>query len=138
MSESNYEKGLKLFAEIYGEEMAAGVRATAEVGSDFASEQARWAMEFPFGSVWTRTGLDRKLRSCVVLGMLIASCQHEEIKYHTRMGLKNGLSRVELEEILYTAFPYVGFPAAQCAKKAMLEALAEMQHAPGANETRRA
>lgn len=131
MSESNYEKGLKLFAEIFGEETAAGVRAATEVGSAFASEQIRWAMEFPFGSIWTRTGLERKLRSCVVLGMLIALGQHEEIKYHTRMGLKNGLSRAELEEILYTALPYAGFPAAQSAKKAMLEAFADIQPAPG-------
>jgi 4-carboxymuconolactone decarboxylase len=130
MSESNYEKGLKLFAEIYGEEIADGARARAEAGSDFGSEQIRWTMEFTFGSVWARAGLERKLRSCVVLGMLIALRQHDEIKYHTRMGMKNGLSRAELEEVLYTAFPYAGFPAAQVAKKAMLEAFAEMQTEP--------
>ncbi len=130
MSESTYEKGFELFAEIYGDDIAARARKQAEAGTDFGSQQSRWTLEFTFGSVWAREALDRKLRSCVVLGMLIAQRQHEEIKYHTRMGVRNGLSRAELEEILYTAFPYVGFPAAQTAKKAMLEAFAEMQAEP--------
>jgi alkylhydroperoxidase/carboxymuconolactone decarboxylase family protein YurZ len=129
MTESLYEKGLKLFAEIYGDEMAAGANAQVEEGTAFGSEQTRWTMEFTFGSVWARDGLERKLRSCVVLGMLIALRQPDEIKYHTKMGIKNGLSRQELEEIFYTAFPYAGFPAAQTAKVAMLEAFAGMDTA---------
>jgi alkylhydroperoxidase/carboxymuconolactone decarboxylase family protein YurZ len=127
MTGSNYETGLKLFGEIYGEAAATGIDAQVARGSDFGVEQSRWTLEFTFGSVWSRPGLDRKLRSCVVLGMLIALRQHDEIKYHTKMGLKNGLSRTEFEEIFYTTFPYAGFPAAQNAKKAMLEAFAEIE-----------
>ena len=75
--------------------------------------------------------MERKLRSCVVLGMLIGLRAHDEIKYHTKMGIKNGLTRKELEEIFYTAFPYAGFPAANVAKAAMLEAFAELDAAAG-------
>ena len=45
------------------------------------------------------------------------------------MGMANGLSRQELEEIFYTAIPYAGFPAANTAKAAMLEAFGEMEKA---------
>lgn len=121
------EKGLALFAEIYGPEMADGARAMYEKGDAFGSEQARWTMEWAFGSVWTREGLERKMRSCVVLGMLIALRQSEEIRYHTRMALKNGLTRTELEEIFYTAIPYAGFPASATAKAAMLEVLEQVE-----------
>jgi 4-carboxymuconolactone decarboxylase len=127
MTDNTYENGLKLFGEIYGEDAASGVHAQVESGSDFGIEQSRWTLEFAFGSVWCRPGLERKLRSCVVLGMLIALRQHDEIKYHTKMGMKNGLSRIELEEIFYSSVPYAGFPAAQSAKKAMMEAFAEME-----------
>ena len=127
MSEAE-EKGLALFAEIYGPEMAAGTRALYEKGEAFGTEQSRWTMEWSFGSVWTREGLERKLRSCAVLGMLIAQGTAEEIKYHTRMGIKNGLSSKELEEIFYTAIPYCGFPAAANAKRAMLAAFAEIDN----------
>ncbi|MBW8785225.1 MAG: carboxymuconolactone decarboxylase family protein [Novosphingobium sp.] len=120
------QRGLELFAEVYGAEMADGARRYYESGTDFGAEQARWTMEWAFGSVWCREGLSRKMRSCVVLGMLIGQVQPEEIRYHTKMAIANGLTRKELEEIFYTAIPYCGFPAAATAKAAMLEAFAEL------------
>lgn len=129
MAEDKYQKGLNLFADIYGPAMAAGADARVQAGDDFGVEQSRWTMEFTFGSVWCRTGIERKMRSAATLGMLIALRQHDEIKYHTKMGMKNGLTRTELEEIIYTSIPYAGFPAAQSAKKAMLEAFAEIDAA---------
>ena len=119
MSEAE-KRGITLFAEIYGPEMADGARRNYETAQTFGSEQSRWTMEWTFGSVWVRDGLDRKKRSCTVLGMLIAQGASEEIRYHTRMGLKNGLTRTEIEEVFYTAFPYCGFPKAAIAKRAIL------------------
>lgn len=124
------EKGLALFREIYGDDMADGLVAYMESASAFGSEQSRWTIEWAFGSVWVRDGLERKLRSCVVLGMLIGQGQSEEIKFHTKMGIANGLSRKEIEEIFYTAIPYAGFPAANTAKAAMMEAFAELDGSP--------
>jgi alkylhydroperoxidase/carboxymuconolactone decarboxylase family protein YurZ len=89
----------------------------------------RWTMEFVFASVWLRPKLERKQRSIATIGMLIALRQHEELQYHTKMGIKNGLTRDELEEIVYTAVPYAGMPAAQQARKAMLQAFAELDAA---------
>lgn len=129
MPDKLYEEGLNLFREIYGEQAAAGIDGQVKKGDAFGVEQSRWTLDFVFGQIWARPALERKLRSCVVLGMLIAQRQHEEIRYHTKMGLKNGLSRQELEEIFYTALAYAGFPAAQSAKAAMLEAFAELDAA---------
>ena len=123
------EKGRRLFAEVYGEEMASGVDAYIESSDDFGVKQAEWTLDWAFGSVWAGEGLERKLRSCAVLGMLIGLRASEEIKFHTKMGIANGLTRKELEEIFYTAIPYAGFPAANTAKAAMLEAFAELDAA---------
>lgn len=119
------EKGLALFTEIYGPEMAEGTRALYEKGEAFGHLQSRWTMEWSFGSVWTREEISRPMRSAAVLGMLIGQGAAEEIRYHTRMGLKNGLTRTEIEEIFYTAIPYCGFPRAATAKRAMLEGFAD-------------
>ena len=124
MGETPREKGRRIFAEIFGQDMAEGAQKHLESDSAFGSRQSQWTFDFAFGEVWASEGLDRKLRSAAVLGMLIAQRASDEIRYHTRMALKNGLTRAELEEIFYTAFPYAGFPAAQTAKKAMLEAFA--------------
>jgi len=120
------EEGLKIFEEVYGEEMARGMTAFIASSHDFGVKQAEWTLDWAFGSVWAREGLERKLRSCVVLGMLIGLRAQGEIKFHTKMGIANGLTRQELEEIFYTAIPYAGFPAANFAKAAMLEAFAEL------------
>ena len=118
------ERGVGFFGEVLGQEHTAGLRDHID-STDFGRECATWAADFAFGTVWTREGLDRKLRSCAVLGMLIALRQTEEIKYHVRIALANGLTIKELEEVLYLSVPYAGFPAANSAKQAMLEALRE-------------
>ncbi len=120
------ERGLALFREIYGGESADALAAYMET-QDFGVECARWSTDFTFGQVWTREALDRKLRSCVVLGMMIALRQYDEIRYHTRMGVANGLSKAEIEEILYTAVPYCGLPASNTARAAMKDAFAQME-----------
>ncbi len=119
------ETGLAIFREVHGDAAADGLERY--IASDaFGVEQARWSTDFAFGTVWARDGLERKLRSCAVLGMMIALRQSDEIYYHTRMGLANGLSRGEIEEVLYAAVPYCGLPAVNVAKTAMLRAFKEL------------
>ncbi|MFT3966285.1 MAG: carboxymuconolactone decarboxylase family protein, partial [Sphingobium sp.] len=89
---------------------------------------ARFSADFAFGTIWERPGLSRRERSFVVLGMLMALRQTDEIKYHVRIALANGLTVAELEEVLYQALPYAGFPAANTAKVAMAEVLRELGH----------
>ncbi len=126
MSES-FEKGLKVFGEVYGEDQAEALRAVTKDGKGFGVLQAQWSMEWPFGELWTREEqLSRKMRSLAVLGMVIGLRSYEEIKYHTKMGIANGLTRQELEEVFYSALPYCGFPIGNTAKSAMLEAFAEL------------
>jgi alkylhydroperoxidase/carboxymuconolactone decarboxylase family protein YurZ len=120
------ERGLTFFGDVLGEDNKSGLREHM-VSSDFGKECGTWAADFAFGTVWTRQGLDRKMRSCVVIGMLMALRQAEEIKHHVRIALANGLTVKELEEILYLSIPYAGFPAANTAKLAMIEALAEIE-----------
>ena len=122
------EKGLQIFAEIYGERAASGLKAHLE-SNDFGVSTARWAMDMAFGGIWASDGLPRKMRSCAVLGMVIALQQVNEIGYHTKMALANGLTKAEIEEILTTAIPYCGLPLASTAKAAMLQAFAEVEGA---------
>lgn len=124
----NFDKGLALFREWYGDEMAGDTRAYALGDEGFGPLQAKWTLEFPFGQVWTREErLPRKLRSLAVIGMLIGQGQANELKLHVKIGLRNGLTRQELEEVFYTALPYCGFPLANSAKTAMMEAFAELE-----------
>lgn len=127
MSEE-FEKGLAIFADVYGPDMAEGCRKGAESGDDFTALHIKWSMELPFGQVWTREDrLSRRDRSLVVLGMMVGARNVEETKYHTKMGIANGLTRAEIEEVFFSAIPYCGFPAANTAKAAMIEAFRELE-----------
>lgn len=118
----DFEKGLAVFADVYGPEMAEGCRKGAQSGDDFTALHIKFSMELPFGQVWTREDkLSRRDRSLAVLGMCIGQRSFEEIKYHTIMGVANGLTRSEIEEVFFSTIPYCGFPAANTAKAAMLE-----------------
>jgi alkylhydroperoxidase/carboxymuconolactone decarboxylase family protein YurZ len=126
----NFEKGLAIFRDVYGDEAADGLRSHSERGEGFGIKQAEWSMEWAFGSVWSREEqLSRRDRSLAVLGMVIGLRSFEEIRYHTRMGLANGLTRQEIEEVFYSALPYCGFPIGNTAKAAMLAGFADLDAA---------
>ena len=118
-------KGLQVFREIMGAQRAQTLGAAAE-SKDFGADVAGLALDFAFGSVWARDGLDRKQRSLLTIGMLIASHQTLELKNHIRIGVANGLTVRELDEVLLHAVPYVGFPAVASATTAVVEVLREL------------
>lgn len=118
------ERGLKFFSEIMGEELAQQMRMGIE-SEGFGAAIGKLATDFAFGSVWGRNGLERKQRSLVVIGVLIAQRQILELKNHIRIGLTNGLTVREIEEALIQTLPYVGFPAVASATSAIVEVLRE-------------
>jgi alkylhydroperoxidase/carboxymuconolactone decarboxylase family protein YurZ len=128
MSET-FEKGIKIFGEVYGQDQADGLRGYLASDSEgFGKLQAQWAMEWAFGTIWTRDEqMSRKMRSCAVLGMVIGLGTYDEIKYHTKMGTANGLTRDEIQEIYYSAIPYCGLPKSNLAKAAMIAGFKELE-----------
>lgn len=55
----------------------------------------------------------------MLIAALVALRQPDELRNHLRLGLANGIDPAELEKILLLLVPYVGFPAASTASKAM-------------------
>lgn len=101
---------------------AAKVAPNAVLGS-FAKELGPISYSTVFETLWMRQGLDRRSRSLVTLGILLALRAFEEFKIHTVIAVKNGVTVAEIEEILYHATAYAGFPAVNLAKDAAAEAL---------------
>jgi len=82
----------------------------------FADELAELSIDHVFGALWTRPGLDRRSRSLVTLGALIALRATDELKIHFSVARRNGLSRDELSEVVYHVAGYAGYPAATAAR----------------------
>jgi 4-carboxymuconolactone decarboxylase len=82
----------------------------------FADELGDLSIEHVFGALWTRPGLDRRSRSLVTLGVLIALRAADELKFHFPVALRNGLTVQEVEEVIYHVAGYAGYPAAASAR----------------------
>ena len=123
--EEKVAQGLKVFEQIMGPERAAAMRENASTPG-FGSDISKLALKYAFADVWGRDGLERKQRSLVTLAVLIATRQTLEIKNHVRIGVKNGLTAREFEELLVQCIPYLGFPAVASAMTAVIETLREL------------
>lgn len=114
--------GYEIVDDMLGPEAVAGMKAAATSG-EFGGEIGELAVQYAFGSLWSREGLGRRERSLVTLGILIALRASEELQYHFPIAMKNGLTRKELEEVIYHASGYAGFPAAASARQVAKEIL---------------
>jgi 4-carboxymuconolactone decarboxylase len=87
----------------------------------FAAELSDLAVTNVFGRLWAREGLDRRARSLLTLGILIALRAAGELRIHFLIARANGLTREEIEEVIYHSTGYAGFPAATEAAKIATE-----------------
>ncbi|MFI4976135.1 MAG: carboxymuconolactone decarboxylase family protein [Caulobacterales bacterium] len=95
------------------------------IAASFARRQgALGSMAFDVvGAMWSRPQLSRRDRSLLVISVLAAQTRDEELEAHTGNGLRNGLTREEIEEILLHVAAYAGFPAAMAASRRVDKAL---------------
>lgn len=116
------QAGLATASEMFGAERAQGLKVAIEAGG-FGAQRIDLASRMVLGEVWNRPGLDRRTRSLLTLGMLIAQGQPAELKLHTLGAVSNGCTVAEIEEVLLHACIYAGFPAASQAADVVREAL---------------
>lgn len=122
--EDRKERGRQVYRKMFDDKKLAGLEAA--IASDrFGSSLATLAQEFAFGSVWARPGLERKLRSVATIAALTVLDKPDELKKHLAVGLNNGLTPGELEEIILQTVPYAGFPSAGHAMEIAREVLME-------------
>ncbi|MGW7284054.1 bifunctional 3-oxoadipate enol-lactonase/4-carboxymuconolactone decarboxylase PcaDC [Streptomyces sp. NPDC054847] len=107
-----YQAGMKVRREVLGDAHVDDVLAD---GDDFTGDFQELITRFAWGEVWTRDGLDRRMRSCVTLTALVAGGHLDELASHTRAALRNGLTPSEIREILIHTAVYCGVPAANSA-----------------------
>ncbi len=109
MQNTRYERGLQKLQEIDGE---AGDRVIESL-KDIAPDLGRYTIEFPFGDVYSRPGLDLKSREIATVAALTAlGNATPQLKVHIHGALNVGCTRAEIVEIMIQMAVYAGFPAA--------------------------
>ncbi|MEU4443329.1 4-carboxymuconolactone decarboxylase [Actinosynnema sp. NPDC050801] len=113
---------MRVRREVLGDEhVDRAVANTDAFTADFQDFITRYA----WGEVWTRPGLDRRVRSCVTLAVLAALGHEHELAMHVRAALRNGVTADEIKEVLLHVGVYAGVPAANRAFAVAQPILAE-------------
>lgn len=109
MSSDRFERGLEKLKEVDREQ---GERVMESL-KDIAPDLARYVIEFPFGDIYSRPGLDLRSREIAAVAALAAlGTATPQLKVHIHGALNVGLSHREVVEILIQMAVYAGFPAA--------------------------
>ena len=104
-----YELGWKKLAEIHGEAGKNVIESLKEIAPDLAS----YVIEFPFGDIYSRPGLDLKSRAIATVSALTALGNAQpQLKVHIHAALNVGCTREEIVEVIIQMAVYAGFPAA--------------------------
>ena len=112
MSDEAHERGMKVRREVLGDDH---VDRAIERTSDFTAAFQDLITRYAWGEIWTRPGLDRRMRSAITMTALIAVGRFDELGMHVRAALRNGLTVEEIKEVLLQSAIYCGVPAANSA-----------------------
>ena len=106
--EDQRRQGRALLGEVIGAEYLARRDAST---NDFNAPLRRFSETYAFGDIWSRPGLERKVRSMLCMAMLTALGKPEELKLHVNSAINNGCTVEEIREVLYQTVAYCGIPA---------------------------
>jgi 4-carboxymuconolactone decarboxylase len=86
---------------------------------DFAPDLVHFTDDVLFGQVWPNEALSRRDRSLVTVSALVALYRGNELPFHLRTALDNGLSAEELKQAITQLAFYTGWPNAMTAMTAL-------------------
>jgi 4-carboxymuconolactone decarboxylase len=120
--QERFDNGMAVRRAVLGD---AHVERAAAGTTDFTADFQDFITRYAWGDIWSRPGLERRMRSAVTLTALIAHGHFEELAMHVRGALKNGLTQNEIKEIILQSAVYCGVPAANSAFRVAQEVLSE-------------
>jgi 4-carboxymuconolactone decarboxylase len=129
MAESEtYRKGAEVRRRLLGEEWVERTGRTT-YNDPVMRKFIDVVTESVFGMLWTRPGLDLKLRTLVCVISDAATAREPELAIHLRMALRQGWTEEELTEALLHLLGYVGAPATRDALIVASRVFTEMRAA---------
>ena len=108
-TQDRYKRGWEKLKEIDGEAGELVIDSLKDIAPDFA----RYVIEFGFGDIYSRPGLNLKSREIAVVAALTAlGTATPQLKVHIHGALNVGCARQEIVEVIMQMAVYAGFPAA--------------------------
>jgi 4-carboxymuconolactone decarboxylase len=95
--------------------------------ADIAPALGEYTDKVLFGDVWKRPGLSPRDRSLVTVASLVSLYRTNELPFHLKKALENGVTRDELIEVITHLAFYAGWPTASSAIAIARKAFEEVQ-----------
>lgn len=108
MKNTRFDRGLEKLKEIDREQGEKVIDALKDIAPDLG----KYIIEFAFGDVYSRPGLDLKSREIATVAALTVLGTIPQLKVHLHGALNVGCSKEELIEVIIQMAVYAGFPAA--------------------------
>jgi 4-carboxymuconolactone decarboxylase len=109
MESERYVRGLAKLKEIDGQAGENVIESLRDIAPDFA----RLLIEFPFGDIYSRPGIDLRTRELAVVAALTAMGNAApQLRVHIHGARNVGCSQQEIIEVIMQMAVYAGFPAA--------------------------
>lgn len=83
--------------------------------ADVAPALGEYTDNVLFGDVWERPGLSKRDRSLVTIACLISNYRTNELPFHLKRAMENGVTREEIAEVITHLAFYAGWPPASTA-----------------------
>lgn len=121
-----YQKGMNKLQELILPEgdSPTGHMEIGESFKDVAPDLERIVVEFAFGDIYARPGLDNKQKVLTTISALVAQGL-PQIEMHVKTGIAAGLKPEEIIGCIMHLIPYCGFPKALNALKSAQKVFAE-------------
>jgi 4-carboxymuconolactone decarboxylase len=123
MTDALWDKGMAIRREVLGD---AHVDRSLAAADEFDAPLQEYVTRYAWGDIWSRPALERRDRSILNLGMLVALNRPDELKIYLHGALRNGLTREETRECLLQTVVYCGAPAALDAFRAARTVFTEL------------
>ena len=115
-------RGRALLQELHGER---GGQGYAAPGNAVTGALYPMAIQYGYGELWFRQGLDRRQRMLCALASFTVLSPEAQVKKFGQSALAVGLRRQEVIEAVIQTAPYGGFPRALNALAALSDVLSE-------------
>lgn len=117
------EKGIQKINEL----VEGGEKGVLKGLGEAAPELANYVLEFIFGDLYGRDGLDMKTKQIITITSLaVLGFAKPQLAYHIKGALNLGLTRKEVMDVFIHVAGYAGFPAALTAVNTAKEVFAEL------------
>lgn len=115
-----FERATAVRTAVVGEEY---VRRSLDSRTEFTAPLQQLVTESVWGRVWARDGLSHRDRSLVTVSVLATLGRLDELDLHLAGALRNGVTPIELREMIMQVAMYAGVPAALATNRVALDVL---------------